>query len=701
MSNNYVNFDVMNTENKDNTLINKDLNNSEENQIQGNSNLSENPIDAKDTMESSVKDEANSIKTQDVSENQEDMLKYETETAQNEASSELTESKEIDMNEKTSSDLNNTLEKDETPEEENKSNQPIDYSTFSKQELLENLKDIIQNEDVETSRVNVESIKARFYKIRNAELSELKKLHFESGKDIADFVPPRDEDEVYLKELLSDYKQKKADFLSELEKEKNENLKRKEAIIEKIKVLANGEESLQKTFEEFRELQKEWKEIGVVPKESVKSLWSNYNLQIERFYDFIKINNELRDLDFKKNLEAKIEICEKAEKLLLEPKIVNAYKLLQEYHDLWREIGPVPQEKRDEIWERFSLASREINKKHQEYFLEKKEERENNLNAKIALCEKAEIIANENYEAIKDWNDKTNEILEIQKVWKTIGMVPQKQNNEIYDRFRTACNLFFEKKQDFFSIRKSEFDDNLQKKLDLCIQAEALQNDTNWNNTRDQIMKLQEEWKAIGPIPKKQSDEVWKRFRKACDTFFSTRVSHFKQRKEEEKGNLEKKLKIIENIKHFKASEEKTENLKALQEFQNEWTKIGFVPKRDKEKLQTEYKQALEKAFEGIDMSLSSLNNSQFEKQVEDWIKVKDESKIQSERQKINTKISKIKEDIVLWENNMSFFTGSSSESLLKDVKKKIQKSTKETDNLKEKRKILDIALRNLKQENE
>jgi hypothetical protein len=700
MSNNYVNFDVMNTENKDNTLINKDLNNSEENQIQGNSNLSENPIDAKDTMESSVKDEANSIKTQDVSENQEDMLKYETETAQNEASSELTESKEIDMNEKTSSDLNNTLEKDETPEEENKSNQPIDYSTFSKQELLENLKDIIQNEDVETSRVNVESIKARFYKIRNAELSELKKLHFESGKDIADFVPPRDEDEVYLKELLSDYKQKKADFLSELEKEKNENLKRKEAIIEKIKVLANGEESLQKTFEEFRELQKEWKEI-VVPKESAKSLWSNYNLQIERFYDFIKINNELRDLDFKKNLEAKIEICEKAEKLLLEPKIVNAYKLLQEYHDLWREIGPVPQEKRDEIWERFSLASREINKKHQEYFLEKKEERENNLNAKIALCEKAEIIANENYEAIKDWNDKTNEILEIQKVWKTIGMVPQKQNNEIYDRFRTACNLFFEKKQDFFSIRKSEFDDNLQKKLDLCIQAEALQNDTNWNNTRDQIMKLQEEWKAIGPIPKKQSDEVWKRFRKACDTFFSTRDSHFKQRKEEEKGNLEKKLKIIENIKHFKASEEKTENLKALQEFQNEWTKIGFVPKRDKEKLQTEYKQALEKAFEGIDMSLSSLNNSQFEKQVEDWIKAKDESKIQSERQKINTKISKIKEDIVLWENNMSFFTGSSSESLLKDVKKKIQKSTKETDNLKEKRKILDIALRNLKQENE
>ncbi|MDA3910700.1 MAG: DUF349 domain-containing protein [Bacteroidales bacterium] len=574
-----------------------------------------------------------------------------------------------------------------------------DYNSFTKQALLEALKTAVQEDDVQKARSHVDAIKASFYKLQHERLAELKKLFVESGKDPMDFDPPKDKDETYLKELLEDFKAKKAKFNAEQEAIKLENLKKKEAIIEKIKVLANGEESLRKTFEEFRDLQNLWKKIGTVPKEKASELWNNYNLQVERFYDFIKINNELRDMDFKKNLELKIELCEKAEKLILEPKIIDAYRKLQDFHDLWREIGPVPKEKREELWERFSMTSQEINKKHQDYFLKKKEEREHNLNAKNALCEKAEIIANQNIEDIKEWNERTNEVMELQKVWKTVGMVPQKHNAAIYDRFRSACNLFFDKKQEFFKQRKSEFDENLQKKTDICVRAEALQNNTNWNDTRDQILKMQEEWKTVGPVPKRQSDEVWKRFRAACNTFFTARDNYFKTRKNEEKENLKKKQDLIEAIKAFKASDDKAKNLNALQDFQTSWTQTGFVPKREKDKLQDEYKDAIKTAFQGIDVTLSGLSDIQYQKQVDEWIKADDNKKIEGERQRLNQKIKKIKEDIVLQENNMSFFTGSSSGSLLDNVKKKIEKAKQEKSRLMEKRKILDLALRNLKNE--
>jgi len=608
-------------------------------------------------------------------------------------------SKADDANTTNEDRIKNEADEGKNDEDENNSDEMPDYNTYTKQALLEALKNAVQSDDVQNSRSHVDAIKASFYKQQHEKLAELKQLFVESGKDPLDFDPPKDKDETYLKELLEDFKAKKAKFNAEQEALKHENLKKKEAIIEKIKVLANGEESLRKTFEEFRDLQNKWKKIGTVPKENARELWNNYNLQVERFYDFIKINNELRDMDFKKNLELKLELCKKAEKLILEPKIVDAYRKLQDFHDLWREIGPVPKEKREELWERFSMTSQEINKKHQDYFLKKKEERDHNLNAKNALCEKAEIIANQNIEDIKEWNERTNEVMEIQKVWKTIGMVPQKHNAAIYDRFRSACNLFFDKKQEFFKQRKSEFDENLQKKTDICVRAEAIQNNTNWNETRDEILKLQDEWKTIGPVPKRQSDEVWKRFRTACNTFFTARDNYFKTRKNEEKENLKKKQDLIEAIKAFKASEDKAKNLKALQDFQTQWTQTGFVPKREKDKLQDEYKAVIKKAFQGIDVTLSGLSDIQFQKQVDEWAKAKDNKKIEGERQRINQKINKIKEDIVLQENNMSFFTGSSSGSLLDNVKKKIEKAKQEKSRLMEKRKILDLALRNLKKE--
>ncbi len=572
-----------------------------------------------------------------------------------------------------------------------------DYTSMSKEELLQALKEIVIDEEVAGNKARVDAIKNSFYKLKQAEIADLKRLHTGSGKDPMDFEPPHDKDETYLKELLDDFKKKKAELNKKLDARRQENLKKKEEIIEKIKVLANGEESLNKTFEEFRELQKEWQSIGNVPKESVKDLWQSYNLQIERFYDFIKINKELRDLDFKKNMEAKIKLCEKAETLLLEPDIKVAWETLQKLHDQWRETGPVPQENRDELWERFSKTTREINKKHQDFFLEKKEERKKNLEAKTALCEKAEALAGKEYDKLKDWTEATDEILEVQKVWKTIGMVPKKHNSAIYERFRAACNVFFDKKHDFFKERHSHLEENLQKKTDLCVQAEALKDSTEWNKTRDALIELQKEWKTSGPVPRKESDAIWKRFRAACDHFFNARNAHFKDKKEAEKENAEKKKKLIEEVKAFKPSDNKEENLKAIQDFQARYSKIGFVPIKEKDKLHKAFRKAIDDIFGKLDMSVKNLNQMQFQSQIDMWVKENDARKLQKERQQIKQKINKNKEDIVLLENNMSFFSGSSSETVLKDVRDKINKAKKSNEHLHEKRKMLDLALRNLK----
>ncbi len=685
----------MNEEKHNNALNNNDLKNTSGDDIQKSENVNDQAnIDAQAQDQSKTDDSSAAEKTSENSESAPSKENIsEEKVAEKNHSNDAPEASVKEEEEKSDAKAEN-----ETSDEKEAETLP-DYTNFSKSELLDALKEAVDSEDIAIARNKIDVIKSSFYKLRHQEIADLKRIHVDGGLDPNEFDAPKDKDETYLKELLDIFKDKKAKFNAEQEKVKLVNLAKKQEIIEKIKVLANGEESMKKTFEEFRALQAEWKSIGNVPKEEASELWNSYNMQVERFYDFIKINNEMRDLDFKKNLEMKIELCEKAEKLLLEPKIVQAYKSLQDLHDLWKETGPVPKEKRDEIWERFSLASKEINKKHQEHFIQKKEERENNLKTKEALCEKAEVIANQNFEKMKDWNERTNEIMELQKVWKTIGMVPQKHNAAIYERFRSACNLFFDKKQSFFKEIKSEFDDNLQKKIDICVRAEAIQNNTNWNETRDEILKLQEEWKTIGSVPKKQSDEVWKRFRGACNSFFEARDNYFKGRKNEEKENLDKKTTLIDEIKAFKPSEDKAENLKALQNFQSAWTQIGFVPRKDKDKLQKAYKQAIEDAFQGLDMSLAGLNNAQFQKQVDEWTEADDQQKIQGERQRLNQKISKINEDITLWENNMSFFTGSSSGSLLNNVKKKIEKAKKDKSQLQDKRKILDLALRKLKKE--
>ena len=372
---------------------------------------------------------------------------------------------------------------------------PVDYSGYSKNDLVDTLSLIIENRPPSEIRNDVDRIKVLFYKKLKAEAEERKTKFLEAGGKIEEYRIWVDPLEAQVKHLLEKFREKKSDYNKVQEAEKYENLKKKYDIIDKIKELVNREESINKTFHEFRSLQNEWHSIGVVPQSSLKDLWENYHHHVEIFYDYIKINKELRDLDLKKNLEAKVKLCEKAEELLLEPNPVNAFRFLQDYHNQWREIGPVPPESKNEVWERFKEATSQINKRHHEYFEKQKDDQRKNLEAKMALCEEVEAINLVEIKNFKDFDEKAEKVVALQKMWRTIGFAPKKQNNRIYQRFRDACDSFFEKKRAFYADNKEMQQNNLQRKIELCIQAEALQESTDWKATSDALIRLQKEWK--------------------------------------------------------------------------------------------------------------------------------------------------------------------------------------------------------------
>ncbi|MFZ2287245.1 MAG: DUF349 domain-containing protein, partial [Bacteroidales bacterium] len=380
---------------------------------------------------------------------------------------------------------------------------PVDYSGFSRKELVETLALIVENRPPAEILDDVNRIKELFYKKTKVEFNE-KRLNFaKEGGNIDEYRPEPDELENRIRVILETYRSRKSDYNRIQESEKQENLRRKLSIIEQIKDLVNREEAINKTFQEFRNLQNEWHSTGIVPQTALKDLWENYHHSVEIFYDYIKINRELRDLDLKKNLEAKIALCEKAEELLLEPNAVNAFKLLQDYHNEWREIGPVPHESKNDVWERFREATSKVNKRHHEFFEKQKDDQKSNLDAKLALCEKVEEIAAGEILTFADFREKSDAIMEYQRLWRTIGFAPKKHNNKIYQRFRTACDKFFEKKRAFFAESKEIQVKNLQLKTELCMKAEALQESTDWKETSDMLIRLQKEWKEIGPVPKK------------------------------------------------------------------------------------------------------------------------------------------------------------------------------------------------------
>jgi hypothetical protein len=569
-----------------------------------------------------------------------------------------------------------------------------DYSQYSKTELIHKLSVLLSAKHVEKIRASVDSIKINFYKKHKAELEKLRLEAVEAGTILEgeEYVAELDPMEETLKDLLKKYRDLKFEFNQALELEKQKNLKEKYRIIEEIKELINRKESINDTFQQFRELQNQWRTIGLVPQTNLKDLWDTYHHYVEIFYDFIKINKELRDLDLKKNLEVKIEICEKAEELLLEPSIIKAFKVLQKLHETWRETGPVPQENKTEIWERFKAITTTLNKKHQDYFEGLKLTQKKNLESKSILCERAEELCVIEIKSPKDWETHYLEMIELQKIWRTIGFAPKKDNNKIYGRFRAACDNFFNRKRDFFAHNKEEQSNNLQLKTDLCIQAESLKESNEWKATSEDLINLQKKWKEIGPVPRKFSDLIWKRFRAACDYFFNRKAQYFSTIDTKYDENLKLKIQLISEIENFVPGEQPDENFQKLKDFQRRWAEIGFVPLKNKEEINKKYREAINKQFDGLKIDESKKNMLRFKNKMENIsAKPKGSNKLNFERDKFLNKLKQIENDIVVWENNIGFFAKSkNAEGMIAEVQRKIEQGREEIKLLEEKIRVID-----------
>ena len=572
-----------------------------------------------------------------------------------------------------------------TTEEEDAPAVGDDISGLSEKELVALFASKIESEPVQTLRPVVEAIKIALYKQHRAKVEAEKRAFVEAGGDEAAFTPSVDEDEVRFKELFAVYRNERDKHIAMLEANKEENLKIKLAIIDELKELINSEENINTTFARFRELQQRWKEAGLVPQQNVKDVWETYNLYVENFYNYIKINRELRDLDLKKNYEAKLALCEQAEELALETQIVEAFRKLQKLHDEWRETGPVAIEFKESLWERFKEASSRINKRHQEHFESLKSEQTKNLALKQELCEKTEALLTREILTRKDWNKASEELLEIQKVWKTIGFAPKKDNNRIYERFRTACDKFFELKRNFYAGVKNEMEHNLALKQELCAEAEALAVSEDWKHATDELIALQARWKQVGPVARRHSDAIWKRFRAACDKFFERKSAHFSSVDSEHEENLKLKRALIEEMK---TADIKTGGFDMVKEFQRRWSQIGFVPIKQKDALQKEYKAIVDGMFSTLRSSERDRSMNRFKERVSN---MKGGNQLRSERERLYNKIKQMEQDIALLENNIGFFSKSkNAEALIADVREKIARSKRDMAELIEKVRLID-----------
>ena len=586
------------------------------------------------------------------------------------------------------------LEESEVDEnKETEESDTVDYSGNNNSQLLSIFSELLHTRPVQTIRKNVDAIKIAFYKNYRNEVDQLRKKFIEEGGTIEDFVPPTNDEEQRFKTLFAEYRQKRNEYLAQIETEKEENYQKKLQIIEELKELINSNETLNQTFTAFRDLQHRWKEIGLVPQSVVKDLWETYNLYVENFYNFIKINKELRDLDLKKNYEAKIQLCEEAEALVLEPSVINAFHRLQKLHEQWREIGPVANEYKDQLWDRFREASSKINKRHQEYFDTLKEEQKKNLDLKTELCVKAEELVAAPPVSRKEWNKASEQLIEIQKVWKTIGFAPKKDNTKIYERFRNACDRFFENKRNFYLQIKAEMETNLQLKNEICAQAESIQDSEEWKKTTDELIALQKRWKEIGPVARRHSDAVWKRFRAACDHFFERKAAHFSTIDTQYEENLKQKQALLEELKAFVEREDMAnDGFETLKEMQRRWSEIGFVPIKQKDAIQSEYRKVVDAAFAKLRGNEKERHLERFKGKLQSLSSEgNNDRRIRHERDRLYNKMKQLEADIALLENNIGFFSKSkNAESMIRDVNEKIAKAKQKMETIIEKINLID-----------
>ena len=591
---------------------------------------------------------------------------------------------EIDAEEDTDGELS---------DEQDSGNEPdVNYSGFTRKELVEQLRQVLDKGDANTIRKNVEAIKSQFYRKLKSE-EELKRAEYiESGGVEENYTYEEDEQELILKSLLNRYREVRNVQTEILESEKQKNLEEKFKIIEELKELAKSSDSISGTFQKFRELQNRWRSIGLVPQNEVKNLWDTYHHYVELFYDYIKINKDLRDLDFKRNLEAKIELCEKTEALLLEPSMANAFRRLQTYHEQWREIGPVPQEMRVEIWDRFKAVSSQINRKHQDYYDKQKETQKKNKEAKEVLCTKIDEIIRQPMTSSVQCRKNTQEIIEIQKLWNTIGHASIKDDHRLFKRYRSLCDKFFDLKREFTGHEKEEQNNNLQLKQDLCVQAEAIKDSTEWKATTEEFIQLQNKWKEIGAVPLKFQESIWKRFRKACDYFFEEKTKYYSSVDSEYDNNLKAKRVLIEQIRNFQQSKNPQESFEQLKEFQRQWSEIGFVPLKHKKNIQEEYRDAINKQFDSLRIDDSERNRMRYKNKIETMVSTpQSRGKLDSERDRLMRKYQQLQSDLVVWENNIGFFSKSKkSEAMVASVQNMIEQGKAEMQELEDKIRIID-----------
>ena len=551
--------------------------------------------------------------------------------------------------------------------------QQIRKNYATKQEVLQRMKEIAQGSDT-PAKTEVDLLKTVFYKLHFAEREAAQREYLEAGGDPDKYQVTPDEDEEAFKQEMSIIKEKRQKAFLEQEQEKQENLEKKLAIIEKIKAMATSPEEAGKSYSDFKALQQEWKEIKTVPADKANELWRNYQLYVEQFYDLLKLNIEAREYDFKKNLEIKTRLCEAAEKLADEPDVISAFHQLQELHQQYREAGPVAKDLREQVWARFKEASTVINKRHQQHFEQLRAKEEENLQRKTELCEKVEAIAAEEKKGSADWEKQTKQIIELQQEWKTIGFAPQKMNVKIFERFRAACDDFFSRKGEFFKDLKAKFAENAEKKRALVEQAQALKDSTEWKKTSDKLIALQKEWKTIGMVPKKLGDQLWNDFLGACNHFFEARNAANAGTRNEEKENLEKKRSIIAKLKEL--AEEKTEDIQEkVHELVEEYNKTGHVPFKEKDKLYKEYHEITDKLYKEFHISAARRRLDSFKSNLKSMAE-RGATALDSERSRLMRRYEQLRQEINTYENNLGFLNASSKKgnSLIDEMNRKVEK---------------------------
>jgi hypothetical protein len=567
----------------------------------------------------------------------------------------------------------------------------VNYDSHSREELVALLEQLINENDFNAVKTKIALIKVAFLKKKKEASIEKYEQAGEEGETKEALTPEQDELDIKFNELFSVYRANRLRYAEEQEKLKQDNLKKKYEILESLKLLINSEETLKKTYDEFKLLQERWKEIGMVPRTEINNLWQNYHFLVEKFFEKVKLNKELKDLDLRKNLEAKISLCEKTEELLLETSIIRSFRKLQKYHEEWKEIGPVPADKKDEIWERFKNATDKINDRRREHYSLIEDEQNRNLETKTALCEQAEVVLGAENDSIKSWQDNTNKINDLLKIWKNIGPVPQKMNVEIWGRFKSSLDAFFANKKEYFDKLKEQQTNNYNLKVELCVQAEALNGSTDWKKTTNELIRLQNEWKTIGPVPKKHSDKLWKRFRAACDAFFNSKQAFFNNIQASETENLNRKNDLLARLRAYQFGDDKISNLEVLKNFQREWTEIGHVPMKEKDRLHHEFRALVNEQMDKLKISDVDMTTASYQARL-DHMKGDPNARrvFGKEKETLAMKITKMKEEITLWENNIGFFAKSKNAAIVREeFENKINKAKSELKVLEAKMKIL------------